>query len=221
MERSKGTEAARFGIWIGIAALIVAAGYGSRAGGDPPADVLYRYETAVSGAVLYIALLGAMLFMSRGTDRRQFLALERPHSWPRALGLAAATYAAIMLGVTALLFALDAGGEQGLTPEDWQPDRAWQYAANGVVVALIGPVVEELLYRGAGLSLFVRFGAPAAVLVTALPFALGHGLLRAMPALVLFGVLIALLRLRTRSVYPPILVHCAFNATALITAVVI
>lgn len=157
--------------------------------------------------------------MARGADTRAFLALQRPASWPSALGWAAATYAAIMAGVSALLYALGAADEQGLAPESWDPARARQYAVNAIVIVLIGPVVEELLYRGAGISIFGRFGSATALVVTALPFALGHGLLRAMPALLLFGLLIALLRLRTRSIYPPILVHCAFNATGLIVAV--
>lgn len=208
------------GAWIGLALLIVVAGYAGRAGGGKPAaDTLYRYETAVGGATIYLAFLLAILFIARGSHLREFLALRRPGSWPRALGLAVAAYAVIMAGVSGLLYVFGAVGEQGLTPERWDSSRAGQYAANALVVALLGPVVEELLYRGAGLSIFLRFGPPAAVLITALPFALGHGLIRTMPALLLFGVVIALLRLRTRSVYPSILVHCAFNATALVVAV--
>lgn len=204
--------------WIALALLIVAAGY---AGGRPAPDTLYRYETAVGGGVVYLAFLAAIAFMARGTDVRDFLALRRPASWRSAAPLALAAYAAIMVGVSALLYALGGGGEQGLAPEDWRPDRAAQYAANAIVVALLGPAVEELLYRGVGLSLFLRFGAPVAVVLTALPFALGHGLVRAMPALLLFGIVIALLRLRTNSIYPSILVHCAFNATGLIVSVAV
>lgn len=205
--------------WFLVAGLIVLAGYAGRAGGAPAGDTLYRYETAIGGAIVYLALLGAVVALGRGLDQRDFLALRRPDSWPRALGLTAATYAALLAGVAALLYALGAQDEQGLTPDAWDPDRAGQYAANFVVVALLGPAVEELLYRGAGISLLARFGAPAAVLVTALPFALGHGLVRAMPALILFGLLVGLLRLRTRSVYPCILAHSAFNATSLLVAV--
>lgn len=221
MEQAPDRERTRLVVWTVLALLIVAAGYAGRADGKPAADTLYRYETAVAGAVLYLAFAAAVAFMARGPDAREFLGLRRPPSWPMAAALAAATYAAIMAGASALLYALDGAGEQGLTPESWDSTRAGQYAANALVVALIGPVVEELLYRGAGVSIFRRFGGAAAVIVTALPFALGHGLVRAMPALLLFGVLIALLRLRTRSIYPPILVHCAFNATALLVAVAV
>ena len=76
------------------------------------------------------------------------------------------------------------------------------------------------MYRGAGMTLLLaRYGAPVAVVVTALAFGLGHGLLLALAALVFFGLVTALLRLKTDSVYPCILVHCLFNATSLVLAV--
>jgi membrane protease YdiL (CAAX protease family) len=86
-------------------------------------------------------------------------------------------------------------------------------------VALVGPIVEELTYRGAGMSLFLRFGPIVAVGATSIGFGLGHGLVLALPALVFFGIVTALLRLRTGSIFPCMLVHCAFNATSLIVAV--
>ena len=77
------------------------------------------------------------------------------------------------------------------------------------------------MYRGAGMTLRARFGAPVAVAVTSIGFGLGHGLVLALAALVFFGLVTALLRLRTDSVYPCVLVHCAFNATSLIVSVAV
>ena len=206
--------------WAAIVSFLVVLGYASRLqGGDPPQDALYRYETAVAGIVIYLALLGVLLLVVRGLPKREVLALRPPPSWPGALGLALAAYVGIFVGAGLLLVALDAGDEQGLTPEEWDSSRAGGYAANFVAVALVGPVVEELLYRGAGMTLLARFGAPVAVLVTAIGFGLGHGLVLALAALVFFGLVTAGLRLKTDSVYPCILVHCAFNATSLVVAV--
>jgi membrane protease YdiL (CAAX protease family) len=208
--------------WASLVLLLTLIGYASRlAGGKPPENALYRYETAVGGVVIYVVLLLLVLWIARGLPVREFFALRRPRSWPRALGLALAAYAAIFVGAGLILIALDAGDEQGLTPEAWDSSRAGAYAANFVSVAFVGPIVEELMYRGAGLSLLARYGAPAAVLVTAAGFGLGHGLLLALPALVFFGLVIAVLRLKTDSLYPCMLVHCAFNATSLIAAVTI
>jgi membrane protease YdiL (CAAX protease family) len=218
--RQRGTEGWRLAAWAGLVLLLILLGYGSRIqGGDPPDDALYRYETAVGGVVVYLMLLAILLWIARGTSKREFFALRRPESWPRALGLAGAAYVAIFIGAGLILIAFDAGDEQGLTPDAWDSSKAGAYAANFVSVALVGPIVEELMYRGAGMTLLLRFGAPVAVLVTAIGFGLGHGLLLALAALVLFGIITALLRLRTDSVYPCMFVHCAFNATSLIAAV--
>ena len=216
----RGTEGWRLAAWAALVGFLIVLGYGSRVqGGDPPDDALYRYETAVGGIVVYGMLLAVLLWIAHGTDRREFFALRRPESWPGALGLALAAYVAIFVGAGLILIAFDAGDEQGLTPEAWDSSRAGAYAANFVSVALVGPIVEELMYRGAGMTLLLRFGAPVAVVVTAVAFGLGHGLVLALAALVLFGLVTAWLRLRTDSVYPCMVVHCAFNATSLIAAV--
>jgi membrane protease YdiL (CAAX protease family) len=213
-------ETWRLAAWLGLVGALAALGYGSRASeGAPDDDVLYQYETAVGGIVVYVVLLLLVLWIARGLPQRKVFVLRRPPSWPRALGLVLAAYVAIFLGAGILLWALDAGDEQGLTPEGWDSSRAGAYAANFVAVALVGPIVEELLYRGAGLTFFSRYGPAAAVVVTSIAFGLGHGLLRALPALVFFGLVTGVLRLRTQSLYPCILVHCAFNATSLIVAV--
>jgi membrane protease YdiL (CAAX protease family) len=210
----------RIGAWVLVVGALAAIGYGSRAGGArPEPDALYRYETAIGGAIVYLLLLALVALIVRGLPLRDVFALYGPRSWRRALGLALGAYVTIFLGAGLLLRALGATDEQGLTPSDWDPTRAGAYAANFVAVAFVGPVVEELVYRGAGMSLLARFGVPLAVVVTAIAFGLGHGLRLALPALVFFGLVVALLRLRTRSIYPPMVVHCAFNATSLIVSV--
>ena len=208
--------------WLLLVAALAALAYGSRLSeGKPPRDALYRYETAVGGIVVYLLLLGIVLWIGRGLPRRDFLALRPPASWGRALGLALGAYVAIFVGAGLIIVGLDAGEEQGLTPEEWDADRFGPYAANFVAVALVGPVVEELTYRGAGMTLLGRSGTALAVVVTSIGFGLGHGLVLALPALVFFGLVTALLRLRTDSVYPSMFVHCAFNATSLILAVAV
>jgi membrane protease YdiL (CAAX protease family) len=199
---------------------LVVVGYASRvAGGDPPKDALYQYDTAIGGVLIYGILLAVLVLIARGLPAREFFALHRPASWPKALGLSLLSYIVILTGAALILWALDAGDEQGLAPEDWDSSRAGAYAANFVSVALVGPIVEELMYRGAGMTLLARYGPLLAVLVTGVAFGLGHGLVLALGALVLFGIVTAVLRLRTGSVYPCIIVHCVFNATSLIAAV--
>jgi len=212
----------RRGWWLLLVGVLATIAYAGRVeGGKPPQDALYRYDTALSGVVLYGILLGIVLSLARGLPKREFFALHRPRSWPRALGLAFGAYVVIFLGAGLLLQVLGAGDEQGLTPEGWDSSRAGAYAANFLAVALVGPIVEELLYRGAGMTLFASLGAIPAVVITSLAFGLAHGLVLALAALVFFGVVTAVLRLKTASVYPCILVHCAFNATSLVIAVAV
>ncbi len=218
-DRSRG----RLAGWLLLVGALATLGYVGRAtGGKPESDVLYRYETAVGSVAVYAVLFAVVVFgLGRGLPKAEFFALRRPPSWRRALGYVLAGYVAIFLGAGLLLLVLDAGDEQGLTPDGWDSSRAGAYAANFAAVALVGPIVEELLYRGAGMTLFASLGAIPAVAITSAAFGLAHGLVLALAALVFFGVVTAVVRLRTDSVYPCMLIHCAFNATSLIVAVAI
>ena len=109
--------------------------------------------------------------------------------------------------------------EQGLVPDGWDSSRAGVFVAFFLVVTLVAPAVEELTYRGLGLSLLMPYGAPLAILGTGILFGATHGLLVALPVLAFFGVAVGWLRVRTDSIYPPALLHATFNGTALLVAV--
>lgn len=82
---------------------------------------------------------------------------------------------------------------------------------------LLAPVFEELLYRERLLpALRARLGAPAAVLLSSLLFALPH--LEAWSVLTTFavGLMLGVLMLAGRSVYPCITLHMGLNAGALL-----
>jgi uncharacterized protein len=208
--------------WLVLVGALASFAYiGRAAEGDPPDDVLYRYDTAVGSAILYGLVLAALVLICQGASLRELLALRRPRSWGRAAGIALGIFG-VMLALGAILDPfLDAGEEQGLTPDDWESDRAGAFAANAVVVAGVAPIVEELTYRGLGFSLLLRFGRPAAILLVGVAFGLGHGLFAALPILVAFGIGLAFLRDRTGSVYPAILLHAAFNGLALALALTV
>lgn len=204
-----------------VAALILLAYTANAASGRPPDDdVLYRYATAIAALVQYALMFAIVLLIARGVSR-ETLGFRQPKAWPRALGLTLAALTGVWAAGAVLNVFLKAGEEQGLVPDGWDSSRAGAYAASFLAVAFVGPLVEELLYRGAGLTLLARWGTPLAVAATSIGFGLGHGLLLALPALIWFGVVTALLRLKTDSIYPCMLVHCTFNATSLIVAVAI
>jgi uncharacterized protein len=210
----------RLGWWWVLVGTLALLAYSSRAtGGRPPDDALYQWGTAISAAIVYAFVLGLVLLIARGGGPRELLALRAPASWWRALGWALAVFVLVLAVGAALDPFLDAGEEQGLTPSAWDSGRAVAFAANVVVVAGVAPIVEELTYRGLGFSLLRPYGVASAIVGVGVAFGLAHGLVEALLILSLFGMGLAFLRERTDSVYPPILLHAAFNAFALTVSV--
>ena len=206
--------------WLALVGLLIFVNYYGRATvGAPERDVLYRWETVAAALTQFGVMLGVILLIARGA-LRELLALRRPASWGRAVLIGIGVYAATLVAAGVLEPFLDAEAEQGLVPEEWDPERAAPFAANFAVVSLFVPVVEELTFRGAGFTLLAaRLPAAATVLAVGALFGLAHGLLAGLPVLVAFGVGLAWLRSRTNSVYPCILLHGLFNAVALLVAV--
>jgi membrane protease YdiL (CAAX protease family) len=205
--------------WLALVGALAALAYAGRASeGDPPEDILYRYDTAIVTAILYALVLAVVLLIARGGPARDLLALRRPRSWTRAALISLAIFVIMLVLGAALDPFLDAGEEQGLTPDTWDSDRAGAFAANAVVVAGVAPIVEELTYRGLGFSVLARFGQAVAIVLVGIFFGLGHGLVVAFPILTAFGIGLAFLRSRTDSVYPSIVLHSMFNALSLALA---
>ena len=205
--------------WFALVGSLAALNYASRfTSGKPPADSLYRYDTALSGLVFYALTLGIVLLIARGLTRTE-LGLRSPDSWPRALGFTLGMLVALLIAESLLESLLHGAREQGLEPAHWDSSRALQFALNAAVVVIVAPIVEELTFRGVGFRLLAPFGTIVAVVGTAVAFAADHGLVEGFPALFLFGLAVALVRLRTGSLYPGMLLHASFNAFALAVAV--
>jgi membrane protease YdiL (CAAX protease family) len=206
--------------WLAFVGALAALNYAGRAaGGRPEEDVLYTWGAFFAGLIQFSLMLGITLWIARRGPARELLALRRPRSWWRALGLAVLVLIGTYVIAIALSPFLDPGEEQGLTPEEWDPSRAAPFLANFVLVSTFVPVVEELTFRGLGFSLLLRFGGLFAIVASGVIFGLGHGLVAALPVLVAFGIGLAVLRSRSGSVYPSILLHGAFNAFALIASI--
>jgi membrane protease YdiL (CAAX protease family) len=213
---------ARLVAWLVFVGIFVTIAYAGRASaGKPDKDALYQYDTAIAILVQSAIVLAIVLWITRGPLQRDLLALRRPRSWGAAAGWSILLVVFILVTVPVLESYLHGGEEQGLAPDGWDADRAWQYILNGVLIAGVTPVIEELMFRGAGYSLLARFGRIVAILVVGVTFGLVHGLVYGFAALALFGVGLAWLRAKTESVYPCITVHCLFNSVALVAAVTV
>lgn len=211
--------------WLVFVLVLTALNYAARfSGAETPDDLAYRYSSSIAAAVQFAFMLGIALLIARGLPRRETFALVAPRAWGRALGLAALSLVLIYPASIGILQALslvtdeNPTCEQGLAPTEWDGSRAGAFAAFFVAVVFVGPFVEEMIYRGLGFSLFAPYGTWVAILATGVLFGAAHGLLVALPALVAFGIAVGWLRARTRSIYPTVLVHAAFNGIALIAS---
>jgi membrane protease YdiL (CAAX protease family) len=213
-------ESRRLALWLVLVGLLVALAYADRASsGKPSPQILYQWSTAI-GALIQDGIVLALALGIAGF-RRDLLALRRPAAPLRAGGLLLAALVAVYVFEGAYAAIAHPGNEQGLTPAHWEPAHAAAYIVNSIVICTWIPFVEELTYRGVGYSLLSRFGRWPAILLVGLLFGLAHGLVVALPIIVLFGCVLAWLRSRTRSVLPGMLLHAAFNLIALVAAVTV
>jgi membrane protease YdiL (CAAX protease family) len=223
-----GPHPVRLLAWLAIVLVMTSLNYVARLeGGELPEDLAYRWSSSIGAAIQFGVLFALVLLVGTGLPKAELLALRRPASWKRAAGATLVALLVVYAGAFAytqalsLVGDLDPGEEQGLLPEEWDPTRVAPFVAFFLVVTILAPIVEELLYRGLGIALLAPVGPVAAVLVTGVLFGATHGLLVGLPILVFFGVVLGWLRLRTESLYPPIALHAAFNGIALIVSVTV
>jgi membrane protease YdiL (CAAX protease family) len=207
----------RLGVWLLVIASVGGLEYYARftSSSASPAtrNEVYSYSAFASGLFFYAFILAIVLGIAY--ERGDLLALRRPAR--RAAGLAFGVLVAVYVCevVVTLLPIRDPGSEQGLTPTHWEPAHAGAFAANVVLFAGVAPFVEELTFRGVGQSLLRAFGRWPSIVLVAVAFGVWHGLVQAELVLVPFGLGLAYLRDRTRSVVPGMVVHALFNAAAL------
>ncbi len=215
----------RLAAWSALVAAIAALNYASRFtgggnGGGSSHNEVYSYGTFAGGVAVYVVWLTFVLGIASG--RSDLLMLRKPVSIGRAAGAALAAVVAIYVVeaiVSLIPLPQSPGHEQGIAPTHWEPAHAGAFAANLVLFAVIAPVVEELTFRGLGQSLLSFLGRWPAIVIVGTAFGVAHGLVEALLVLVPFGIALAWLRDRTKSVYPGMVVHGLFNALALTLSV--
>jgi membrane protease YdiL (CAAX protease family) len=168
----------------------------------------------IESAVVKAAVAGGasliVLFRTRDVPREE-LGIVRP-----AVGVSA-LFVIIYLG---WMFASDTA-IHWRGPWDWRPWLAAPLAASGMrvlAVGILGPIAEELIFRGWFFGLLdKRVGAPVAIGATAVGWALLHYTYtwQVIAVIVVDGLLLGLARWKTRSVFPPIIMHALYNLYAI------
>lgn len=210
--------------WAVLVGLLVLLAFGGQAAGsgddEEAGQAFFEYAFSATAIVFYGIMVGLTLLIAR-FFRRPRLELGLRGFPIRYLWLGLAVALGGIVVSAALEPLLRAGEAQGLTPERWQADRAPAFVLSALVVVLVAPFAEELLFRGLGVRVLAFAGSAVAIVVTSLAFALVHGLLVAVPSLGLFAVGLAWLRIRSESVWPAFVAHAAYNLVGVLLALYI
>jgi membrane protease YdiL (CAAX protease family) len=218
--------------WLAFAGLLAVLGLAiGFSGVEGTGEEMYWWSTGIVELLGGAVLLAIVLWITPGIRVRDVVFLRRPR-WPRdALGLRRPTSWRLGLGAGAALivgsFVFAAVYDtifgpfepDPTMPGSWDGSRAPQFLLSLIVVAVVVPVQEELLYRGVGYSLLARWGTWAAIAIPAVLFALAHGFLELLPFFLAAGLGFGILRRATGSVLPGIVTHGVFNAMVTVLAV--
>jgi membrane protease YdiL (CAAX protease family) len=206
-------------VWLGISSLLVLGGFAGASGRSESndGDVLFDASLAVAGVVFYGLMIGvSFAIASAYSPARRIDALGFRRFRLRWLWMSFGVVVATTIAAVALEPFLHGGEDQGLGADRWQPDRAGAFVANALVLILLGPFAEELFFRGLGVRVLMLYGGLVAILVTGVIFGLVHGVLGAIPPLVLFGIGFAWIRLRSASVWPVFIGHATYNGLGIL-----
>jgi membrane protease YdiL (CAAX protease family) len=181
------------------------------------ANAVYDLPTLVASGAIEAALAGYAMLAARVSAEpiAGTLAIRRVPLRP-ALVTGAVGLVVILASEAVLDPIFNGGAQQGIEPTHGpQTTHQWvAVAVAAVMLILVAPVAEELIFRGLG---FAALG-PVAVPVTSLLFAVAHGLPSLLVEVAVAGLVLAEIRRRTASVLPGMGVHIAFNGIALVVA---
>lgn len=217
-----------FALGVGVLAVSLVAALGlyrlqgapGVAPAQPPAAL-----TAVATDLYYVVILAGtwLLVVRRYSAGWASLGLRLPAraGWLPVMATMAGLAAIFVAAMIGLIWALSALGLPAVlapispTPAPGDP----LFIATVLGSVALTPVAEEVLFRGVLYqSLRKRGGAAFGITVSALLFAAMHLRPAAAPELFVLGVLLAVAFERTRSLYPSILLHAAYNAVVIALA---
>ncbi len=207
------------GLFVGAVAGSVTAGLRGRGSGIDPDGI----DLAVGLIAQNGAILVGLAFVSRnkglGAMRRDFGLIIRPRDWPWAVAGVFIQFVAYGMVLLLQQIAPD-------LPEQQAADTVSQSQGPEIIlvvlgVALLAPLVEELLFRGLLLrSLLRRFSPTVSVIVSAVVFAGVHLLdpstASLMAPLLLLAVISGLRAVRSGELSQSILLHVGFNLVSAI-----
>lgn len=175
-----------------------------------PHQILNSPAVKVVAPLFAISLI-LVVSRRRTPDYRAVLALYTP-SLPRFLGWLT-LYALWMLGTNALFHWR---GPWDFTV--WRNDSLLHDAARVLAVGILGPIAEELIFRGVLFTRLqqTRLGFPGALILTSVVWACIHFdyTWQEITLIAACGIFLGLARQTTRSIWTPIAMHILWNLYA-------
>lgn len=174
--------------------------------------VLYYLAVGV-GYVVGIAVPALIYFAAKHIPLSEALPFQKV-STVKVLACAAFGAAVCMLAnipANMVVNVEQAFGFSGDMPQMPLTDDAAVLVLYGIVISVIPPIVEELLFRGMVLNGLRKYGDTFAVVASALLFGLYHGNFVQMVFAFIAGLVMALVVVRTGSLWPSILIHFLNN----------
>lgn len=178
---------------------------------------------AVSIASLLVqdlCFVGAALVFARaaGPVTPAQFGLRRTRFWP-AVGVTVGLFVGYIVfnAVYASLLGVDSA-DNDLPSDLGVHQSTWALVATGLLVTVVAPLAEEFLFRGFMFGALRNWRGPwAAAVITGVVFGSIHVLgtdVEFLPPLMLFGFILCLIRWRTGSLLPCIVLHAINNSIA-------
>lgn len=198
---------------LGLAVLLVAAPAALVGPGLDEAVLTSEAVTLGSVAVAGIAAAAAALPFAGGGRRAALGLVPATGRW-LAIGVGAGLAGMLANRLVIWLYVLVTGDMSN--PQEGMVDVAADsgvgaFLALLVLGAVLVPVGEELLFRGLLQGWLRRFGTAVAVVVSALVFGLAHGVNVVLPAAIVLGVVLGIVRERSGSIWPAVAGHAVNN----------
>lgn len=182
-----------------------------------PKNGVYRWSVVATGLVSAVLFGGYALLAARlsHVPVRETMAMRPPRPDSRPWLLVPAAVVAISAFSLAVEPFLHGDREQGLTPTRAPHGHEWiALAAALAVLGLAVPLGEELMFRGLGFATLGRYAVPG----SAIGFAVAHGLVSLLLPVLVAGIVLALVRSRTGSLWPGYATHASINLLGIVVA---
>ncbi len=187
-----------------VIAVEVVARVGIRIGVYDPIIVLGAARLLQAGLIIIIVLIREKDLASIGLSMKGLIpGIRRGCVWSAGFGLI------VFLGF-ALMFAI------GLNPltlvHTRLPAKTGDILLFFIVGGFIGPVTEEVFFRGIVYGFFRRWGAPMAIILSTLAFVLVHPVFSSIPVTqIVGGILFAVAYEVEKNLVVPIIIHALGN----------